>query len=77
MNLIRLIVIGLIIWLLYRAFQRMLSKPDTGQKSSPEEKTSHRMVKCAHCGIHIPQDEALKRDEHDYCSPEHRDAGPQ
>jgi uncharacterized protein len=76
MNLIRLVVIGLIIWLLYRMFQRMLNKPETTQ-NEPQEKPSGRMVKCAHCGIHIPQDEALEQDEHYYCSPEHRDAGPQ
>jgi uncharacterized protein len=76
MNLIRLVVIGLIIWLLYRMFQRMLNKPETTQNES-QERPSRRMVKCAHCGIHIPQDEALEQDEHYYCSPEHRDAGPQ
>lgn len=76
MNLIRLIVIGLIIWLLYRMFHRMLSKPrpqeKVQRKSSPKD-----MVKCAHCGMHIPADEALHSEGRDYCSPEHRDAGPQ
>ncbi len=75
MNLIRLIAIGLIIWLLYRAFQRMLSKPNEPEQIK-RQKGASDMVKCAHCGIHIPKDEALHKDGLDYCSPEHRDAGP-
>ena len=75
MNLIRLIIIGLIIWFLYRAFQRMLEKPrNTDEAKRPA--TTQDMVKCAHCGIHIPGNEALERDGWYYCSPEHRDAGP-
>lgn len=76
MNLIRLIVIGLIIWLLYRMFVRVLQKP-TAQSKEPTKGIARDMVKCAHCGIHIPADEALCREEKCYCSPEHRDAGPQ
>lgn len=75
MNLIRLIIIGLIIWFLYRAFQRMLEKPRSTE-TPKRPLTSQDMVKCAHCGIHIPRDEALERDGKSYCSPEHRDAGP-
>jgi uncharacterized protein len=75
MNLIRLIIIGLIIWFLYRAFQRMLEKPRTSEKTK-RPTTSRDMVKCAHCGIHIPRDEALEREGELYCSTEHRDAGP-
>ena len=74
MNLIRLIVIGLIIWLVYRMFYRLLNKPKAQQKV--KKQSPRDMVKCAHCGIHIPSEEALERDGHFYCSPEHRDAGP-
>ncbi|MCW8829295.1 MAG: PP0621 family protein [Gammaproteobacteria bacterium] len=75
MNLIRLAIIGLIVWLLYRMFYRMLNKPKPQQKVK-QQAPSHNMVKCAHCGIHIPTNEALHHNGHDYCSPEHRDAGP-
>ncbi len=75
MNLIRLIVIGLIIWLLYRMFVRVLKKPSS-QRDEPPKGIARDMVKCAHCGLHIPADEALLHDDRHYCSPEHRDAGP-
>lgn len=75
MNLIRLIIIGLIIWLVYRMIYRVLNKP-AKQEQVRHQEPSRNMVKCAHCGIHIPEGEALERDGHHYCSPEHRDAGP-
>jgi uncharacterized protein len=75
MNLIRLIIFGLIFWLLYRMVQRLLNKPRP-QQQSRRVAPSTDMVRCAHCGIHIPKSEALQRDGLDYCSEAHRDAGP-
>jgi len=74
MNLIRLIVIALVFWLLYRMIQRMLAKPESKKPASPRVGTD--MVRCAHCGIHIPKNEALQSDRFYYCSEEHRQAGP-
>ena len=74
MNLIRLIAIALVFWLLYRMIHRMLVKPSPEKPSSPRVGTD--MVRCAHCGIHIPKNEALQQDGYDYCSEEHRQAGP-
>lgn len=76
MNLIRLIVIGLIIWLLYRIFLRVLHKPGKSRQAPPPRGITRDIVKCAHCGIHIPVDEALRQNEVYYCCAEHRDAGP-
>ncbi|MGM0595051.1 MAG: PP0621 family protein [Pseudomonadota bacterium] len=75
MYLFRLIAIGLIVWLLYRMFRRLLDRPRP-QERPPKQVDGQKMVRCAHCGIHIPQNEALERDGESYCSPEHRDAGP-
>lgn len=75
MNLIRFIVLALVIWLIYRMVRRMLAKPGSAKPASPQSGTN--MVRCAHCGIHIPETEALFRDGHPYCSETHREAGPQ
>lgn len=32
-----------------------------------------QMVRCAHCGLYLPRDDALHVDELDFCSAEHRD----
>jgi len=34
------------------------------------------MVRCAHCGVHIPQDHALSQDQRWYCSQAHLEQGP-
>jgi uncharacterized protein len=75
MNLIRLLVLGLIFWLLYRMIHRLLNKPKV-PRDERRQVGSTDMVRCAHCGIHIPKNEALQRDGRDYCSAAHRDAGP-
>lgn len=32
-----------------------------------------RMVACARCGVHLPEDEAVSLGGKSYCSPAHRD----
>lgn len=34
------------------------------------------MVRCAHCGIHLPRSEALLMQGRTWCSPEHARLGP-
>ena len=34
------------------------------------------MLRCAHCGVHLPESEALRERGRAYCSAAHRDAGP-
>jgi uncharacterized protein len=33
------------------------------------------MVRCARCGLHVPEPEAVRRGEDYYCCPEHADRG--
>ncbi|UQB41399.1 hypothetical protein JX580_06790 [Thiomicrospira microaerophila] len=37
---------------------------------------SQAMVRCAHCGIHLPQSEAYYDGQHTYCSEGHMKMGP-
>ncbi|MCA1805798.1 MAG: hypothetical protein LC646_10790 [Xanthomonadaceae bacterium] len=32
-----------------------------------------QMVRCAHCGLYLPREEATHEDELDFCSADHRD----
>lgn len=64
--LIIVIAVLLIVWLARRLFRR--PPADT----PPREED---MLRCAHCGLHIPASEAIKGpDGTPYCSEEHRDA---
>lgn len=71
MNLIRLLVIALIIYLVIQIFKRWAAnksaKTNARQKSQEEQK----MVACDICQLHIPENEALQRDGKFYCSQKH------
>jgi uncharacterized protein len=41
-----------------------------------QEAAQTRMVPCAHCGVHLPQFEAIAQENLFYCSEAHRLAGP-
>ncbi len=41
-----------------------------------DKASSEPMVRCAHCGLHVPRSEALPREGHYYCCAEHREQGP-
>ena len=34
------------------------------------------MVRCAHCGVHLPKADALEQGERSYCCRAHQDLGP-
>ncbi len=52
---------------LWRRFQQPSSRTETA--AEPE---TTPMVRCAHCGVHLPKDSALAAGEQWYCSPEHQ-----
>lgn len=70
---IRLLVIGLGLFLLKVLWDMFFKKPET--KQTPAERTD--MVKCEQCGIHIPQDQAINYQQEDgqaifFCGQEHK-----
>jgi uncharacterized protein len=76
MNLIRLLALAAIFWLLYRLILTLLVKsrrPAAPAKSPPADAAIATVVRCAHCGLHVPQGEALKSGDHYYCCKEHRE----
>lgn len=72
MGLFRLILLGLAIWLLFRLYQRFI-KGGSAKKPATHQ-IDGDMVKCKHCGIHIPQSEAISNDGNHYCSRAHLEA---
>lgn len=55
--------------------KRLWLRPRTGTQKS--RRLAGQMVQCKHCGIYIPEAEAVRSSEHWYCSTEHRDADRQ
>ena len=39
--------------------------------TSVDKTTNNNMVKCLHCGLHIPEEEAIKQGDKTFCTLEH------
>jgi uncharacterized protein len=48
-----------------------LDKPSTKPKKVSKSTNNNKMVKCLHCGLHIPEKEAIQQGEKVFCSLEH------
>jgi uncharacterized protein len=66
-RLILIIAIVAVVYLLVRSFRKQPQRQD--KAISAED-----MVRCAHCGVHLPKGESVEADGQSFCSTEHRDA---
>lgn len=70
---VRMVVIALLVlvavWLIRRAFS------GSGKDAPPASKRDGELVRCAHCGVHLPEAEARTADGLAYCSDEHARLG--
>ena len=70
-NLLRIITLGLLIWVVFVLARNYLRARNTPQAKRPPR--IGNMVRCAHCGLHVLEGEAIKQGDAYYCSAEHRD----
>lgn len=69
MTLIRILIIALVVWLLLRMIKNWANRNPSGQKGNKAQ--IETVVRCQHCGLHIPKHEAVETDNQYYCSQEH------
>jgi uncharacterized protein len=67
--LVLILLVVLAVWLVRRAL-----RPPSGTASPPAAKEGE-LVKCAHCGVHLPRSEARMEQGALYCSEEHARLG--
>jgi len=65
-RLILLFAIAAVIYLLFKSYRK-----DVPQD---EAKGVEDMVRCEHCGVHLPVSESIRDGERIFCSASHRDA---
>ncbi|MDH1302354.1 PP0621 family protein [Achromobacter sp. GD03932] len=77
------IVLIILVLFVARLAGRMAATRQAGQQGAKKPKTDARgpkplesMVRCAHCGIHLPRSEALQQNGQTWCSAEHARLGP-
>lgn len=72
--LVILLVVGVLVW--WAVHQRQVKGPPPGRPRRGESKPA-LMVRCDHCGVHLPREEALPGpSEGFYCNEAHRRLGP-
>ena len=70
--LIWIAIIAAAIWL-----WRRITRPKAAQTEQPKPSAEPTpMVRCQHCGVHVPRDHALANGEQWYCSQAHLEQGP-
>ena len=72
-----LIAVVAIVYFLLKNYQRAIAR-ETGRDEprTPAVGTAEDMVRCAHCGVHLPASESFMSKGSHYCSEEHRRLGP-
>ncbi len=67
-------VVAVAVWLLRRAFAEPKEPGGPGQRQSGAE--PDELVRCAHCGVHLPRAESRAAGGRQYCSEDHAALGP-
>ncbi len=65
-RLLFLIAIAVVVYLLLRSFRK--------EESKPGDPVTEDMVRCAHCGVHLPKGESILAGGNYFCGKEHREA---
>lgn len=73
MNLFRLLIIAAIVWLVIRIFKNWQEKNLIAKKNADKNSTIKNIVKCSKCDVHLPEQEAIKKNGKFYCCEEHKD----
>ncbi|SFR52027.1 PP0621 family protein [Thiomicrospira sp. ALE5] len=79
MQAILFISLAILVFLVLRMLLNLIVEAREKLNSSdkqPKLEDSQQMVRCAHCGIHLPQSEAYFDGRHTYCSEGHMRKGP-
>ena len=69
-RLLLLSAIAVVVYLLIKSYR----KNDRNNESRQDETVAEDMVRCAHCGVHLPKGESIQADGHFFCGVDHRDA---
>jgi uncharacterized protein len=65
-KLIFLVLAAVIVWALLKGYRKSLKRDQAPRAAAPED-----MVRCTHCGVHLPRSESHASGEKFFCSEEH------
>ena len=65
-KLIFLVLAVVIVWAVIKSYRKSRPRDAAPRAAAPED-----MVRCAHCGVHLPRSESHPSGESFFCSEEH------
>lgn len=74
-----LIAVGAAVYFIVRGYARSVSRSDAAKRAPGPGSAGEDMVRCEHCGVHLPRSESKQEGGAFFCSEEHRrlhDSGP-
>jgi uncharacterized protein len=74
MGLIRFLLLLLVVGALLFMVKNYARKQEIRGRREPERLSGGRIVRCKHCSIHLPEQEALREGDDWFCSQAHRQA---
>ena len=65
-KLILIVLVFALAWWLLKSYRKSIARDEPPRAAAPED-----MVRCAHCGVHLPRSESHAADGSFFCSEEH------
>ncbi len=69
-KLLLIVVVVAVVYVVVRAYARSVARGSAAATKPPGK--GEDMVRCHHCGVHLPRSESLGSDGQSFCSEEHR-----
>ncbi len=73
-RLILFAAIAAVVYLLLKSYRNRISAEPPPGRAEPPQAHAEDMVRCVHCGVHLPRSESIMSGGKFYCSEEHRRA---
>jgi uncharacterized protein len=73
---IRIVFWAVLIYLAFWAWRRFNKPAQPPRRPAAPDPNAEPMVRCAHCGVHLPENRALKDGSEWYCTQGHLLEGP-
>ena len=72
MGILRILILAALVWLAWRLIRNLLPGPsNASDEPSTDQDNPEKMVKCSHCGVHLPEKQAIKQGDHYFCGSAH------
>ncbi|WP_090960109.1 PP0621 family protein [Nitrosospira sp. Nsp18] len=65
------LIVVFFIWVI-RSYRRAIKKQGEEARKEPSSIEGEDMVRCIHCGVHLPRSESIVSEGKFFCSDEHR-----